>query len=198
VGALAELICGDEPAAWERLGFALQEGATVRLGTVRVRLDGGGGGLRGWTLRGEDGAASVAGVPTRWSGDATGDEVPRMAHPNGATSVDHVVLLTNSRDRTCGELVGAGGDERRRAEPPSVPVPMAFVRMGDVIVEVAEAGGAPRLWGLAVAVDDLDASAALLGGALGAVRPAVQPGRMIATVRREAGLGAALAFMSPR
>jgi hypothetical protein len=46
--------------------------------------------------------------------------------------------------------------------------------------------------------DDLDATAAVLGERLGAVRDAVQPGRRIATVRREAGLGTPLAFMTPR
>ena len=44
-----------------------------------------------------------------------------------------------------------------------------------------------------VAVADVDA---LAGPLLGSARPAVQPGRRIATVRREAGLSTALALMS--
>ncbi len=45
---------------------------------------------------------------------------------------------------------------------------MAFVRFGPLIVEVAEAGGPARFWGLTVAVDDLDAAAGpLLGTARG-------------------------------
>ena len=82
---------------------------------------------------------------------------------------------------------------RRRGEPPELPAPMAFVRFGPLIVEVVEAGGQARFWGLTVTVPDVDA---LAGPLLGSVRPAVQPGRRIATVRREAGLSVALALMS--
>jgi hypothetical protein len=39
--------------------------------------------------------------------------------------------------------------------------------------------------------------AAVLGDLLGSLRDAVQPGRRIATLRREAGLGPAIAFMTP-
>jgi hypothetical protein len=46
-------------------------------------------------------------------------------------------------------------------------------------------------------VPDLDATAAALGERLGAVKDAVQPGRRIATLRRQAGAGVPLAFMSP-
>ena len=52
---------------------------------------------------------------------------------------------------------------------------------------------ARRFWGLTVAVPDVDALAGLL---LGEVRDAAQPGRRIATVRRDAGLAIALALIS--
>ncbi len=54
-----------------------------------------------------------------------------------------------------------------------------------------------RLWGISFLVADMDATAAFLGDLLGTPRDAVQPGRRIATLRREAGLGPAIAFMSP-
>ncbi len=57
--------------------------------------------------------------------------------------------------------------------------------------------GPARLWGLAFGVDDLERTAQSLGDLLGAPRDAVQPGRRIATLRGEAGLGPAIAFMSP-
>jgi hypothetical protein len=41
------------------------------------------------------------------------------------------------------------------------------------------------------------ATAAHLGELLGAAGDAVQPGRRIATLRREAGVGPAIAFMTP-
>ncbi len=58
--------------------------------------------------------------------------------------------------------------------------------------------GPARLWGVTAVVEDLDALAARLGDRLGAPGDAVQPGRRIATLRREAGLGVPLAFMTPR
>ena len=56
--------------------------------------------------------------------------------------------------------------------------------------------GPARLWGIAFLVDDLDATGSALGELLGAPRDAVQPGRKIATLRPEAGLGPAIAFMT--
>jgi hypothetical protein len=53
-----------------------------------------------------------------------------------------------------------------------------------------------HFYGLAFTVDDLDATAGFLGDKLGRVKDAVQRGRRIATVRKEAGLGVAVAFMS--
>jgi len=72
---------------------------------------------------------------------------------------------------------------------------MAFVRFGELVVEVVQAGGPPRFWGLTVVVADLDS---LAGPLLGSARPAVQPGRRIATVSRDAGLSVALALITPR
>ena len=72
---------------------------------------------------------------------------------------------------------------------------MAFLRLGPCILEVVERGGEPpRFWRLAVVVPELEG----LGPLVGPPRDAVQPGRRIATVTREAGLGTALALMTPR
>ena len=50
----------------------------------------------------------------------------------------------------------------------------------------------------AVFVDDLDATVAWLGpDAVSAPRDAVQPGRRIASIRREVGLGLPVALMTP-
>src|SRR4029453_7983580 len=72
---------------------------------------------------------------------------------------------------------------------------------GGVIVEVvdrAEVADDPAaFWGVVINVSDLDAATALIGPDLvGAAKDAVQPGRRIATVRSEAGLGLPVALMS--
>jgi hypothetical protein len=140
-------------------------------------------------------APATAGAPTPATLATADASAPGRAssQPNGATAIDHLVAFTDDVDRTAGALAAAGGDVRRRGGPPQLPAPMAFVRFGPLIVEVAQTGGPARFWGLTVAVADLDA---LAGPLLGSIRPAVQAGRRIASVRREAGLGVALAFMS--
>lgn len=194
---LLALQCGDDPAAWAALGFAVDAAGRCPLGDVTVRLDGGGGGLRGWVLAGAAGAPALDGVATGWEPDAETKAVP---HPNGAAALDHVVVFTGARDRTVEALVAAGGELRRSGGPPALPAPMAFVRLGPAIVEVAQnpkARGA-HLWGVVAVVPDVDALAAALPDALGAPRDAVQPGRRIVTARRRDGLDCAIAFITPR
>jgi hypothetical protein len=196
MAAACELVVADDPGDWARLGFAPDGGGRVALGPLAVRLAGRAAGegivalvLEGEIVGGADGLPMVAA--------AAGSAGPAGSlHPNGAVAIDHVVVLTDSRDRTTAALVAAGGDERRRGGPPELPAPMAFVRFGPLVVEVAEApGGAPRFWGLTVTVADIDAAAALVGRP---PRAAVQPGRRILTVPREAGLSTALALITPR
>jgi hypothetical protein len=192
MAAARELEIADEPAAWSALGFAPGEDGAFALGGLRVRLAGreAGSGVVAVRVEGleadrPDGLPVVAGADDR--------RVASPAHPNGALAIDHLVAFTDDVDRTAGALAAAGGDVRRRGGPPELPAPMAFVRFGELIVEVAQVGGPVRFWGLTVTVADLDA---LAGPLLGAARPAVQRGRRIATVRPEAGLSTALAFMS--
>jgi hypothetical protein len=74
--------------------------------------------------------------------------------------------------------------------------------MGGLIVEVVERAGLPEgpasFWGLVINVEDLEATVARLGAdIIGAPRPAVQPGRSIATGQEYAGLGLPVALMTP-
>ena len=93
-------------------------------------------------------------------------------------------------------------------EPTPAGAPrQAFFRLGAEILEVIQVpeealagmGGrdAPaRFWGLALTVQDIDATAERLAPHAGEVRPAVQPGRRIVTLRRSAGLAVPVALMS--
>jgi len=156
---------------------------------VRLRLGaaGPGEGIVGWRL----------GV----GGDAAARE-PAPPHPNGAIGVDHVVMTTPDFDRTLAELE-SDGFELRRIREAGDDARQAFYVIGPALLEVVgprqpAPDGEARLWGVTFVVSDLDATAVLLGDHLGAPRDAVQPGRRIATVRREAGLGPGVAFMTPR
>ena len=193
-----ELLVAGPAAPWRELGFAL-DGDAARVGEVVLRTGGPGRGIAGWSLRGASGD-DVDGLPLVPPGPA-----PEAAeHPNGALGVDHLVVTTPDLARTIGALEAAGLRLRREREAGSEEEPLrqAFFRAGEAIVEVVgrpdEAGDGPaRFWGLVVNVADLDVCAERLGERLGPVRDAVQPGRRIAPVRREAGLPLAVALMTP-
>jgi len=129
-------------------------------------------------------------------------------HSNGANQIDHVVAFSPDLDRTVAVLRRAGLDFRRLREGPTPAGAQrqAFFRVGEAVLEVvehppgtpaAEDPAAPAgFYGLALATPNIDATARSFGPLLGEVRDAVQPGRRIATVRRDAQLGLPVAFMS--
>lgn len=124
-------------------------------------------------------------------------------HPNTAFAIDHVVVFTPDLKRSIAGLEGGGLELRRvrEATEPGPDVRQAFFRPGGVIVEVVEnphgEDGPAAFWGLTLAVRDIDRAAEMLGDRLGEVRDAVQPGRRIGTVRKEAGLGIPVALITP-
>jgi hypothetical protein len=202
-----ELVLADEPERWSALGFTVLDGH-IQIRDVRLRLvgRGAGRGIIGWSLRA---LASVEldGLPTTRSQSSPPTASP--AHSNGVIAVDHIVVMTPALDRSVRALQAAGLNLRRiREQPTPAGAPrQAFFRLGAEILEVVqEPDGAvgrdggedrpARLWGLALSVEDLDRAVGLMAPHLGEVRPAVQPGRRIATVRRSAGLAVPVALMS--
>jgi catechol 2,3-dioxygenase-like lactoylglutathione lyase family enzyme len=207
--ALDELTVADAPAAWRKCGFAVEDDFCI-VGEVRIRFapEEGKRGLTGWSLRGID-SVEFDGLPTSASNEPHPSKVPE--HPNGITAIDHVVAISSDLDRTVAALEAAGLDLRRvREEPTPAGAPrQAFFRLGATILEVvqepAEAtarhgGDRPAFfWGLAFLAPDLERTVAYLGeDRVSEIRPAVQPGRRIATLRRAAGLSLPIALMSPR
>jgi hypothetical protein len=192
---LDELILGDPPEAWETLGFTVVDGVAA-VGGVRLRLAGSGGGIAGWSLRGIAADADLDGLPTSVS---HAQPAPADSHPIGAVAVDHVVALTPDFERTSGKLRAAGLDYRSTRAAAGEFL-QAFFVVGPCLLELGGPADAPQpsFWGLTLVVEDLDAAAKRLGERAGRVKDAVQPGRRIATVRREAGLGVPVALMTPR
>jgi hypothetical protein len=206
--SIDELTVGDTPEAWAGLGFAVSDDACV-VGDVRIRLAGteAGRGLVGWSLH-DFGGADLDGLPTTVSDRPPPTEASE--HPNGIAAIDHVVAISSDLDRTVAALEAAGLDLRRiREEPTPAGAPrQAFFRLGAVILEVVQApreaiertgGDRPAFfWGLALVAPDLDATVSGLGDRVSEIRPAVQPGRRIATLRRAAGLSVPVALITPQ
>jgi hypothetical protein len=218
-----EIALAAGPDRWSACGFSLSD-RTCQLGAVRLRFDDaegrrqageaqsptvaptGAGGIVSWSLRGIS-SAELDGLATTVSARPVPAYAP--VHPNGVVAIDHVVAMSAQLDRTVAALAAAGLDLRRvREEPTPAGAPrQAFFRLGEVILEVVqepaevlERAGGPdrpaRLWGLALVFSDLEGAVGRLGEHASPVRPAVQPGRQISTLRRTAGLSVPVALMS--
>jgi catechol 2,3-dioxygenase-like lactoylglutathione lyase family enzyme len=219
---LHELTVADSPAAWQECGFEVKVDVCV-VGEIGIRFvsEEGKRGLTGWSLGGIE-STELDGLATSRSEDRThlsphtGDKCVQspsepVEHPNGIAAIDHVVAISSDLDRTVAALSAAGLDLRRvREEPTPAGAPrQAFFRVGPTILEVVQeppeaterhGGDRPAFfWGLAFVAPDLERTVAYLGeDRVSEVRPAVQPGRRIATLRRGAGLSVPVALMSPR
>ena len=214
-----EIHVADAPDAWARAGFTVDAAGEAapccRVGGVRIRMVGSnhGSGIVGWSL---------GGLPAGFSGELDGiatarsdgcGAVPSVAspaapaeHANGVTAIDHVVLLSPDPDRTVAAMGAVGERPRRerRGELGGQSIRQIFFRFGEVIVEVvgapvAAGDGPSTLWGITYVTADIDATAAFFGERTAPVKPAVQPGRRITTVRhRELDISVRTAMISAR
>jgi hypothetical protein len=228
---LLTLTVADEPSTWEALGFTVEDIA-VRIGTVTILCAGASNsadepkGIVEWTigwnietleaydLDPDDLPGDIDGVPTS---AIVGAGTPPIApvHPNGVTSIDHVVVMTPDLDRTVAEFEALGISCRRVREGAaygSKTMRQAFFWLGNpdgtdaekVIVEVVgpdvvdpEKSDEPAsFFGLALTSSDLVLSASTIGEHMKPATDAVQPGRKIASISSKAGSTVALVLMS--
>ena len=202
---VVEIEVADDPGAWREAGFTVDDDV-ARVGRIAIRLIGRAGtkpGVRAWTWADLSGDGPIDGLATRAGSAAT---MPPAAHANGATIVDHVVVVTPDLDRTTAAFEARGLDVRRvrHTDQYGPAFRQVFFRGGETIVEVigpdepnVDDDRAAHFYGLAFTVGDLDATAATLGDGLGSIKDAVQPGRRIATLRHDAyDISAPIALMS--
>lgn len=199
---LSAIDVGDAPEAWGAAGFDVADDGTFALGSTVVRCTGSGGRFLGWYV--DDIDVDLDGLPTTTAAPAPST---LAIHPNGISSIDHVVVRTGDVERTIAAFQAAGLEVRGGRSTTSYGAPMrqTFFWAGDVILElVGPDAGEPRtdevtsIFGLALVADDLDATATRLGDLLGTPKPAVQDGRQIAGLRgKDVGIGLPVAIMSP-
>ncbi|HYN32872.1 MAG TPA: hypothetical protein VES40_09620, partial [Ilumatobacteraceae bacterium] len=121
----------------------------------------------------------------------------------GAIGLDHVVVMTAQLDRTSAAIAEATGCELKRIrEVATMRQGFHRISSGGLIVELVERPEVPDgpavFWGIVINVDDLDVACALIGNdRISPPKDAVQPGRRIATIRNEVGLGLPVALMTP-
>ena len=211
-------VAGD-PDVWRSLGFVVTDDGHLPLYGTSLRIvapadasagsgDDAPAGIAGWSLSGVPVAAdstasstlSVDGLAT----EVVAPSTPAYAdHPIAAMGLDHVVVLTPDLERTSAAIAEATGCELKRVrEVGSMRQGFHRIGSGGLIVELVERPEVPEgdaaFWGLVVNVEDLDAACAHIGAdRISAPKDAVQPGRRIATIRAEVGLGLPVALMTP-
>jgi hypothetical protein len=197
---LTTIALPEEPDAWRAAGFDVDERGRLQLGRTVLVL-GGAEGPTGWAIEGVDGP--IDGLATCDPVAAVHDATP---HPNGVTSIDHVVVLTGDNERSVSEFEAAGFEVRGRRSTTNYgdAQQQTFFWAGDVIIELVgpEVGAPPHdqptsIFGLALAAADLDRTVEELGTLLGTPKDAVQPGRRIAGLRgAKVGIRLPVAIMS--
>jgi hypothetical protein len=198
-----EFEVADSADSWTAAGFTVDPNDVCRIDGIRVRLAGRerGTGIVGWSLRAVPPDQPLDGIPTTLS--TTPPPAPAL-HANGAVSVDHVVLLSHDLKRTVAALAAVDVHPRRERDGQlgGRPMRQIFFRLGEVILEVVGSpettgDGPSMLWGLTYVVQDIDATAAFFGDRTAPVKPAVQPGRRITTLRhQEFGMSVRTAMLS--
>lgn len=203
--AVVGLTIAGSSEPWEAIGLRVVDGVAW-VGGIALRfvepVEGSGPPrLAGWTLADSpDRADAIDGIATDHV-DIDDAGVESWEHPLGATSFDHVVVMTSSLERTCGEIERVTGEPLKRIREVG-PIRQGFHRLGAMIVEVVESdrveSDVASLWGFVWIVADLHDAADRLGpDLLSPPKVAVQPGRFIASFRSGAGLGLPIALMSP-
>jgi hypothetical protein len=200
--AVAEIVVSADPAAWRRFGLPLGDDESVVVGSVRICIarDSRTTGIASWGL-----AGAAADLPASIDGLVTvGVQPPPPASaPVGdlaAVTIDHLVVWTHDLERTCDAVATATGAPLKRVREVG-EMRQGFHRLGEVILEVVQhpgvTAGPATFWGFVLNVVDLDAVFAHHGpDVITPPKDAVQPGRRIASVKAEAGLGVPVALMT--
>ncbi len=203
------LTVSGDPDMWRSLGFVVTDdghlplyGTSLRIVAPPPDTSAAPTGIVGWALSGVPSPApdSVDGLST----DVVAASTPTFAdHPIGAMGLDHVVVMTPDLERTSAAVAEATGCELKRVrEVGSMRQGFHRIGSGGLIVELVERPEIPdgdaAFWGLVVNVEDIDQACEHIGtDRISPPKNAVQPGRRIATVRAEVGLGVPLALMTP-
>jgi catechol 2,3-dioxygenase-like lactoylglutathione lyase family enzyme len=194
-------------APFEALGFHVSPESTVVLQDVTIHIHPSLPGQPlgflprwGWTDL-PSGVAAISGLRCYAAPGSNNNK--GCGHPNTAFAIDHVVLYVSDEQACVDSFAKAGISLARRTGDVFPDVSQLFFRPGGgTIIEVLATKGehAHPIWGLTLAVKDLDLAKARLGKGdelVSGIRVARQKGRRILTVRHEAvGLHTNMAWMT--
>ena len=200
---VCELVIGGAPTGWEAIGIHFSNENRCLLADVSLRIDSTlTPGLHAWAISEIDASTTqIDGITTSLATNAaTPQATPNSGFSLHVVGVDHVVINTPNLQRTSDALAQLTGAPLKRTRDAGNGVTQGFHKLGSVVVELVTMPSMPEgpasLWGFVLNVQDLDGIAAHLGpDVLSPPKPAVQPGRRIATFRSAAALGVPVALM---
>jgi len=200
---VCELVIGGAPTGWEAIGIHFSKEHRCLLADVSLRIDSTlTPGLHAWSISEIDASTTqIDGITTSLATNAPTPQVtPSSGFRPHVVGVDHVVINTPNLQRTSDALAQLTGAPLKRTRDAGNGVTQGFHKLGSVVVELVTMPSMPEgpasLWGFVLNVQDLDSIAAHLGpDVLSPPKPAVQPGRRIATFRSAAALGVPVALM---
>ena len=200
---VCELVIGGAPTGWEAIGIHFSKENRCLLADVSLRIDSTlAPGLHAWSISEIDASTTqIDGITTSLATNAaTTQATPNSGFRLHVVGVDHVVINTPNLQRTSDALAQLTGAPLKRTRDAGNGVTQGFHKLGSVVVELVTMPSMPEgpasLWGFVLNVQDLDGIAAHLGpDVLSPPKPAVQPGRRIATFRSAAALGVPVALM---
>ncbi len=202
-------VAGDRDV-WRSLGLVVDDDGLVALMGTCIRIVeptvDGATGIVGWAMSGVADGLGADNDATLIDGLVTSLVEPVgpvfAQHELGASGLDHVVVMTHDLGRTTDAIAVVTGHELKRIREVGT-MRQGFHRIGrgGLIVEVVERPeidpGPASFWGLVLNVDDLDAACERIGDdRISAPKDAVQPGRRIATIDKDVGLGLPVALMT--
>lgn len=205
---VAEFVIGGLTNPWAAIGIYFSSGGCANVGNTWLHCDTQlPPGLHSWVLcDAPQSVKSIDGLVTTYVDDVRALNTERISEVTNSfqlkiVGVDHVVVNTPDLQRTSDALTRATGAPLKRVRDAGNGVQQGFHRLGGVIVEIVSTPhtlvGPAVFWGLVFVVDDLEAVFNHVGpDVLSPPKPAVQPGRSIATFRSAAQLGVPCALMT--
>lgn len=205
---VAEFIIGGLTDPWAAIGIHFSSDGRANVGNTWLHCDTQlPPGLHSWVLcDAPRDVPSIDGLVTTYVDDVPALNVGNLGEVDNSfqlqiAGVDHVVVNTPDLQRTSDALAKATGVPLKRVRDAGNGVQQGFHRLGGVIVEIVSSPqiltGPASFWGLVFIVNDLEAVFNHVGpDVLSPSKPAVQPGRNIATFRSAAQLGVPCALMT--
>ena len=208
---LLKLTIGETAETWSSAGFEVMElpngSPGCQLGSVQIQFDTAGPqGILSAVVSGLRGMIDSLDFDNENGLSPTHNNTSLSStHPNGVSRIDHLVVTSSDCDRTTAAFEANGVYPRRVRTfgDDGSKMRQTFFWLGDVILELVGPDasgdkGQTNFWGLALISDDLRTTADYLGSRCTPIKPAVQVGRKITTIKtREIGITTPLAVMSP-